>query len=125
MTDSLPIPRGKVRFFPVRAVKDRLRPSEQRAVEASALAALKAAKAGWEIFYLKFEHDGMSFALHSRLNPKGETLDVEYDFISPGMHPGPITQAQHRAAVDRFRARRSGARMGGRLGGVGEIADID
>jgi hypothetical protein len=125
MSESLPTPRSKVRFFPVRAVKDRLRPSEQRAVEASALAALKAANAGWEIFYLKFEHDGMSFALHSRVNPKGQTLDVEYDFISPGMSPGPITQAQHRAAVDKFRARRNGARMGGRLSGVGDAVDID
>jgi hypothetical protein len=125
MPESLPIPRSKIRCFPVRAVKDRLRPSEQRAVEASALAALKAANAGLEIFYLKFEHDGMSFALHSRLNPKGGTLDIEYDFISPGMYPGPITQAQHRAAVDKFRARRNGARMGRCLGGAGEDVDLD
>jgi len=125
MLASFPIPRSKIRFFPVRAVKDRLSSSRRRDVEKSALAALNAANAGLEIFYLKFEHDGMSFALHSRLNPKGEMLDIEYDFISPGMHPGPITQAQHRSAVERFRARRNGMRMGGRMNDTSAAVDID
>jgi hypothetical protein len=124
MSECLSIPNSKIRYFPVRAVKDQLPPSEQRSVEASALAALKAAGVGPEIFYMKFEHDGMSFALHSRMNPKGGTLDIEYDFISPGMYPGPITQAQHRAAVDKFRDRRSSARLGGRLGGARVDTDI-
>lgn len=120
MSESFSIARSKIRCFPVRAVKDALRPPVQRAVEASAVAALKAAGVGPEVFYMKFEHDGMTFALHSRINPKGGTLDLEYDFISPGMYPGPITQAQHRAAVDKFRDRRRGARVGGRFGGEAE-----
>ena len=125
MSESFSIVRSKIRCFPVRAVKDALKPSEQRAVEASAIAALKAAGVGPEIFYMKFEHEGQTFALHSRLNPKGETLDIEYDFISPGMYPGPITQAQHRAAVAKFRDRRSGARLGGRFGSEAEDEEED
>jgi len=125
MSESFSIVRRKIRCFPVRAVKDALKPPAQRAVEASAIAALKAAGVGPEVFYMKFEHEGQTFALHSRINPKGETLDIEYDFISPGMHPGPITQAQHRAAVDKFRDRRSSARTGGRFGGEGEGEDAD
>ena len=113
MSETFSIARSKIRCFPVRAVKDALRPPAQRAVEAAAIAALKAAGVGPEIFYMKFEHEGQTFALHSRINPKSGTLDIEYDFISPGMYPGPITQAQHRAAVNKFRSRRSGAHMGG------------
>lgn len=123
MSESFSIAGKKIRCFPVRAVKDALTPSVQRAVEASAIAALKAAGVGPEVFYMKFEHEGQAFALHSRINPKSETLDLEYDFISPGMHPGPITQTQHRAAVDKFRARRRSARLDGRFGG--EVEDVD
>lgn len=123
MSKSFSIARSKIRCFPVRAVKDALNPTARRAVEESAIAALKAAGVGPEVFYMKFEHEGEAFALHSRINPKGETLDLEYDFISPGMYPGPITQAQHRAAVAKFRDRRSGARTGGRFDGELEDAD--
>lgn len=122
MSEALSIPHSKIRCFPVRAVKQALRPAVQRAVEDSAIAALKAAGVGPEIFYMKFEHDGMTFALHSRLNSKSGTLDIEYDFISPGMYPGPITQAQHRAAVDKFRSRRNGLRTSVNFS---DEADID
>ncbi len=106
MTKASVVP--KARFFPVRAVKDDLRISEQRQVEKDALAALVASSRGLEVFYMKFASQDRTYALHSRMNPKQGTLDVEYDFISAGMSDKIITQDDHRRVVLGSKNRRPG-----------------
>lgn len=85
----------KVRFYPTKQVREENNKDALRRIEDDALAALKKAGAGPNIFYLKFWSENKSFCLASKENKLKETVDIEFDVISPGMTDIVITNAQH------------------------------